>query len=756
MASTGSYQLSFGFDLKGATNALKGFNNQLKAAQAPGMALNNQLKQFGKITGIKDITKNVSNLTGKVATASKVVGGLVGLGSLAGIADMIKGFSDMSQQVENLSGKLGVASTALRGLQGAGSLTGLGNSFVATTEHVQDVQRRYRNGTASGDEQAAIHSMGLNNRMSSDQWTKTALQKTSNDMNAGMSAATARSRLGAAGVDPALMGLIEQAKNAHKSVSQYYDDMNARAQKLLRTNEQNTAAGAQLKQSFQGVGLAVQGFGNSIASKLTPALAPMLDHFSNWLATSPQANQLIDQISSGIAGLAKWVSGINWAGMAQGAMGVVNSLGGLKGIVEILVGFKVASWAVGATTSLIRFGSVAMKLAELGSLTELFGALGTAIAAIAAPVAIAVGAVAALGVAAYELYQHWDTVGPYFKATWDTVKDIFGGAIKAIQPLTDLVSTTFSGMWDGVKTVFDAGWSYISPIFDKVKGALTWIAGTKVGKAIGFVAQPLVDDFNKNLTAEKAAQASSSGSPADAAAGASTTRAIPQSSQGYKMAPQAISELMGLGLNKANATGYAANMLKESNFNPFASGDGGHAYGIGQWHEDRQAAYAKMFGHSMQSVMDLQQARREQEKFYVAESKTATGGNVFQKLQNNNDPRLAAATVSKFYERPANTWGEMRGRADIASNISASPASSNTMLAKLTDSNNRLADINNKQATTEAKATQSQITASQSQSFTHQMNIEVADGRIQARAKSGGGMTISPPRVHQVLPSAIV
>ena len=57
------------------------------------------------------------------------------------------------------------------------------------------------------------------------------------------------------------------------------------------------------------------------------------------------------------------------------------------------------------------------------------------------------------------------------------------------------------------------------------------------------------------------------------------------------VASQVIKQLQDLGWNQAQATGIAANIQAESNFKPDASGDGGKAYGIAQWHPDRQQEF---------------------------------------------------------------------------------------------------------------------------------------------------------------------
>ena len=52
----------------------------------------------------------------------------------------------------------------------------------------------------------------------------------------------------------------------------------------------------------------------------------------------------------------------------------------------------------------------------------------------------------------------------------------------------------------------------------------------------------------------------------------------------------------GQSWSKDQAAGLAANFYIESGMDPTASGDHGQAYGIGQWHQDRQDEFKKWSG----------------------------------------------------------------------------------------------------------------------------------------------------------------
>lgn len=65
---------------------------------------------------------------------------------------------------------------------------------------------------------------------------------------------------------------------------------------------------------------------------------------------------------------------------------------------------------------------------------------------------------------------------------------------------------------------------------------------------------------------------------------------------------QALESFKAHGATAQEASGAVANLMAESSLNPNAIGDGGKAYGIMQWHKDRQMRYAEKYGHTMQDA----------------------------------------------------------------------------------------------------------------------------------------------------------
>lgn len=135
-----------------------------------------------------------------------------------------------------------------------------------------------------------------------------------------------------------------------------------------------------------------------------------------------------------------------------------------------------------------------------------------------------------------------------------------------------------------------------------------------------------------------------------------------------------IDQLVELGWSDAQATGIAANLQAESNFRPDAVGDGGKAYGIAQWHPDRQADFESAFGKPIQGS-----TLAEQVAFIDYELRQGKEQAAGKRLLAANSAGDAAGIVSQFYERPRDTQGEIAKRTRIANDMAGTIPSTNNL-----------------------------------------------------------------------------
>ena len=256
-------------------------------------------------------------------------------------------------------------------------------------------------------------------------------------------------------------------------------------------------------------------------------------------------------------------------------------------------------------------------------LTVLAVGLG-AVAAAIIPINLTAVAVLALGAAIAALwqdYQTWKRGGdsfidwgkwePGFKAAGDGIKwlkDLLGDLIYRAIAAADVLAAVFARDWERAK----------------------------------FAAGEFMSGNGKKYGAEEPAAASAS-------AGGKGGQAA------------AMAYFQAQGWSREQAAGLAANISRESAFNPAAVGDNGKAYGIAQWHPDRQAEFKKKFGKDIQgSTLEDQMAFMHYE---LTQGNERKAGNI---LRGTTGAAEAAAAVSTHYERPADKAGEAAKRGQLA------------------------------------------------------------------------------------------
>ena len=126
-------------------------------------------------------------------------------------------------------------------------------------------------------------------------------------------------------------------------------------------------------------------------------------------------------------------------------------------------------------------------------------------------------------------------------------------------------------------------------------------------------------------------------------------------------------KFMAMGWSKEQAAGIAANIQSESGGNEKAVGDSGQAYGLGQWHRDRQANFKKWLNKDIRDS-----TRDEQLAFINYELRQGTEQAAGRKLAGTSSAYDAGSVVSKFYERPRAVEEAARNRGQLAAKIDSS------------------------------------------------------------------------------------
>lgn len=107
---------------------------------------------------------------------------------------------------------------------------------------------------------------------------------------------------------------------------------------------------------------------------------------------------------------------------------------------------------------------------------------------------------------------------------------------------------------------------------------------------------------------------------------------------------------MKKGWSQEQAEGIAANLEQESGFKHDLPGDGGKAYGIAQWHKDRQDDFSKQYGKDIRKSTGAEQL--EFINYELTSGKERPAGKSLRTATSSYD---AASIVSREYERPGKT-----------------------------------------------------------------------------------------------------
>lgn len=132
-------------------------------------------------------------------------------------------------------------------------------------------------------------------------------------------------------------------------------------------------------------------------------------------------------------------------------------------------------------------------------------------------------------------------------------------------------------------------------------------------------------------------------------------------------AQAARSYFLAQGYTPAQVAGILANIQAESGFNPGAVGDNGQAYGLFQWHPDRQRAFRLWSGH------DIRQSTMAEQLAFAQWELTHTEAAAGAALRRSQTRAQAGAAFSLGFERPAGGAATAAQRGALA-DIYAPPA----------------------------------------------------------------------------------
>lgn len=144
-----------------------------------------------------------------------------------------------------------------------------------------------------------------------------------------------------------------------------------------------------------------------------------------------------------------------------------------------------AASAIAATAEGVESGANLTAGASAATASGGFFALAGSIWAAIAPLLPIIAALALVGVAAYELYQHWDEVWEFLKsiaaAGWEFLKGVVFGPIKAelaaVKGVVHGLGAAWGEVWGGITDVTSGAWNVLKGIFGEIRSGIDDIMG---------------------------------------------------------------------------------------------------------------------------------------------------------------------------------------------------------------------------------------------------------------------------------------
>jgi len=631
--------------LDAMSKRIRGAQRDVAASYAPAVRFGQAIKRFGETAGVNRMAGAVTNLGRTAATTAERFGRfapalsvLTGTASAAGLAKMIADWTTFGATLGNQAARIGITSDKLQGLQGAARMAGVGAE--ALTGGLTSLQDNITNGIGGRAPEAVLmfRTLGISMRDAGGNARSAAdvMPELANRI-AAIQDPTLRAR--------AATGLLGSSAEALIPLllrgAEGYREYEAAARSYGVVNESGVAAARNMQAAQARLALSVEGLAYSVAERLAPVLIPLLDRLSGWIAS--HRNEVAGFVERMATAFTRWADsgGIDRMLDGLGRFGasvesLVNTVGGLKTAVEIFFGL----WAA---------AKIAPALASMALLARGVGGIGTSLGVASLSGGGLLRTLGAIN-AALTLYEA--SKGPFDPK--ERAKEANQGPLgQAGKWMTDWLP-------EGLRSRVQQDPSAQASPFDRLglpdAANDDAVQDRFAQKLAGYIAMATRTQAHYGIA--------SPGETAGAGLVPRNPGASPPplpSGEAGRRAQEAQSYFVKQGWTPQQAAGIVANLQKESGFRESAIGDSGQAFGIAQWHGDRQAEFQKQFGHPMTTSTYQEQLAFVQHE--LTQGKERQAG---QALRRTTTAGEAGAAVSRFYERPVDQAGEMAARGSMA------------------------------------------------------------------------------------------
>lgn len=472
-------------------------NARFTAMAAPVREIGKRVGGLAEEIGLKTIgehamgaLEHVRGLAAGLLELAGPLGALGAAGSVAGLFEIAKSTAEVEEKLALVAPTTGLAAQQLAGWQYAAKLANvdaeqLGKGFAYLNRNIALAAAG-----KSKDVEAILGQMGLSNTPGHLVGTADALRAVAAEAQklvAGGHVQTADAMMGALFGERAGMQLLPLFDQGPDKIVEKLKE----AQHLgLAPSDEDIKKGAEFADSYKQMAGAVEGLKIEIGNGLFPVLKPIIDAMKEWVVANGQ------WVASGIGDAVKYVGDevhkIDWKGVgadvksiAAAAGWAVRQVGGIGPAIAVVAGitllptineFARLGGSIAAAAAKMVIFPVGVLIYDFARIIPLIGSMSDAFAAFnlviaANPVGLVVLGIAALGFAAYEVYEHWSGITAFFERVWNALPAPVKAAVQAI----GAALAPFIAIPALIYEHWSEMWARLKPIVEAIKDAASWV-----------------------------------------------------------------------------------------------------------------------------------------------------------------------------------------------------------------------------------------------------------------------------------------
>ena len=594
-AAKGGYSISI-TAVDYATKQITAINKQIQSVTAPVTRLSRAMGKLGDNLGVTRLARSIGAVGSYARDTFKHLSSLLGpleiiggAATVAGMYRLVQSFQQMGTQLGFAAQRTGLAVGQLQGFENAGRLAGTSAESVAAGMQTLGDNMVNAVGGRAPEVVQMMYTLGVAfAHVDGSARTSAEVLPELADKIAALKNPTLQARAATALFGGAAESLLPFLRRGSAGIAEY----TRAAQHYGLYNDEAVKRANDLRIAQTELALSTEGLTMSIGSELAPVMTPMLHDMAEWIAAHREI--IATNIASVVKQIGDAIKGVDWGGVWKSVQNVGKEI---NAGVEYLGGWKRAAEGV----AVFMAGSwLARMMAPFAALARVMLALR-----LISPASAAIAGVVSL--------------------SGDTAQNPEADAAQQAKVAAEQQAYRLAHPEQFVGHESDPNYS---PLLDPNNPAhATSFSDSWLGRKLGL-----------------GGGGQGPSSPAQQAVG--------QELANFFQSQHTTSDPNSPLWSRQQAAGMVASLAAESGLQASSLGDNGQAYGIGQWHPDRQAMFQKVIGRPMQGSTVMQQAAFKE--WELTHSEAAAG----QKIAATKTAHDAGFADSLYYERPGGKEGE--------------------------------------------------------------------------------------------------